>query len=80
MNSEYSYGEHNAKSRVTSRDSVTDSTSTDGRMELLNKLDRYFAESDRRVMRTWLALMLAALPQHEVDALAIRLSKRTKPR
>jgi hypothetical protein len=62
-------------------DSVTDSTSTDGRLELLDRLDRYFAEHDRRTMRTWLALMLAALPQHEVDALAIRLSKRTtKPK
>jgi len=52
-------------------------TSTDGRVELLDRLDKYFAESDRRTMRTWLALMLAALPQHEIDAMAFRLSKRT---
>lgn len=58
-------------------DSVTDTTSTDARLELLDKLDKYFSEHDRRVMRTWLALMLAALPQSEVDALTIRLSKRT---
>lgn len=55
--------------------------STDARVALLDKLDRFFADTDKRTMRTWLALLLSHLPDSEVAALAIRLEKRqSKPK
>lgn len=55
--------------------------STDARVALLDKLDKYFDDTDRRTMRTWLALILGRLPDSEVTALAIRLEKRqNKPK
>lgn len=83
MNNEDTYKAHNAKSRVTPRDSVTPNgtDSTDARVALLDALDKYFDDTDRRTMRTWLALILGRLPDAEVAALAIRLEKRqNKPK
>ena len=81
MNNENTYSAHSAKSRVTSRDSVTD-TDTDARVVLLDRLDKYFDATDRRTMRTWLALILGRLPDSEVQALTMRLERRLdrKPR
>ena len=49
---------------------------TDARVALLDALDKYFSDTDRRTMRTWLALILGRLPDSDVAALAIRLEKR----
>lgn len=60
---------------------MKDGTDTDARVVLLDKLDRFFADTDRRTMRTWLALILGRLPDSDVAALAIRLEKRqNKPK
>lgn len=76
MNNKDTYSAHSTKSRVTPRDSVTANDTTDARVVLLDKLDKYFADTDRRTMRSWLALLLSHLPDTEVAALAIRLEKR----
>lgn len=60
----------------------TDTSTTDARVVLLDRLDKYFDATDRRTMRTWLALILGRLPDEEVEALTMRLERRLdkKPR
>ena len=61
----------------------TDTSTDDARVALLDRLDRFFDATDRRTMRTWLALILGRLPDEEVQALSLRLEKRLekpKPR
>lgn len=53
---------------------------TEARILLLDRLERYFDTSDRRTIRTWLALLLSRLPDLEVAALAIRLDQRQNKR
>ena len=58
-----------------------DTTTDDARVVLLDRLDKYFDATDRRTMRSWLALILGRLPDSEVQALTMRLEKRqNKPK